>query len=56
MEKHRGVDFFGCRMSFGLVKNGRQCIKADLENREGGLSPYSPDNAFICSAFAAIQL
>src|ERR1700731_618733 len=37
MEKHRGVDFFGCRMSFGLVKNGRQCVKADLENWEGGL-------------------
>jgi hypothetical protein len=30
MEKHRGVDFFGCRMSFGLVKNGRQCVKATI--------------------------
>src|SRR6266576_5944742 len=29
--------FFGSRMSFGLVKNGRQRVEADLENREGGL-------------------
>ena len=44
MEKHRGVDFFGRRMSFGLVKNDRQCVKADLENREGGLIPSLADH------------
>jgi hypothetical protein len=42
MEKHGGIDFFGCRMSFSLVKNGRECVKADIENREGGLSGEQP--------------
>ena len=37
MKKHCGVDFFGGRISRGLVENGRQRIEADFKTREGSL-------------------
>ena len=35
MKKHCGVDFFGGRISRGLVEKGRQRIEADFKNSEG---------------------